>query len=113
MNNLKELTQTQKRLIFHWLRIVLVSEIILFLFKQHLSLIFFLIAVLFLIGLFLRIFKLYPGRPESLILDSSAVVISLLIAAAYKAFLISLAFAMSIAPIIILPHIIYIIRAEL
>ena len=108
-----ELTRDQKGLLINWLRIVLIAEIILFLFRDRLLTILFLIAFLFLIGLILRISKLYPGRPEPLILDSSAVIIALLIALAYKAFLISAIFVMSVAPIIILPHIIYIIRTEI
>jgi hypothetical protein len=109
---MKKVSKEQKRYLFHWLRIVLVVEAIFFIFRDKILFLLLLVSILFFIGLILRISKLYPGRPEPLILDSYAVIISLLIAFAYKAFLISAIFVISIAPVIILPHIIYIIRAE-
>jgi len=59
-----------------WLWATLVAEAIMLLFHHHLFLIYLIIASLFLGGLLLRVFKLYPGQWEPLILDFSAVVIA-------------------------------------
>jgi len=112
-DKLKKLSENQKRLIFHWLRIVLVAEVMLFLFRDKMLYILFLISTLFFVGFLLRLFKMYPGNDEPLDLDASAVVIALLITFAYRYALISVGFAMLFAPVIILPHIIYIIRTNL
>jgi hypothetical protein len=79
--------------------------------NRSLPIIYLAIAFLFLGGFCLRILKLYPGKQEPLILDASAVVISIILAYVSNVFRASNIrfFLIFISSIIILPHLIYII----
>jgi len=109
----KKLNENQKKMIFHWLGIVLAAEVIFFVFQAQIHAVLFLISILFFVGFILRLFEMYPGKTEPLILDALAVVITLLITFLYRYSVISPGIAMLFAPLIILPHIIYIIRTKL
>ena len=82
--------------------------------NQKLFEIYVLIAFLFLCGFTLRVFKLYPGKDEPLILDFSAVVLTIGFALCGRAlsgyaWRFVLIFSSSL---IVLPHFIYIAREK-
>ncbi len=63
-----------------WLVVILVAETLMLIYNHQLFTIYLLIALAFTAGFLLRILKIYPGQPEPLILDLSAVLIGLLYA---------------------------------
>lgn len=82
--------------------------------NRYLFLIYLIIAALFFGGFCLRIVKLYPGKAEPLILDSSAVVLGIAFACISNALKASgvrfiLIFTSSL---IIAPHLVYILRKK-
>ena len=98
----------------HWIILLISAELIMMLFNRYLWISYLVIAGLFLVGFLLRVFNLYPGVKEPLVLDFSAVLISALMS--YVSFLIkdsNIRFILIIvSSIIILPHLIYIICRE-
>jgi hypothetical protein len=104
-------SKNQMRYLMHWLRIVIVAEVIMLILNQYLPVIYLVIATLFFGGFCLRVLKRYPGEPEPLILDFSGVLIALI----YGLF--SLALGMSMlrflliltSSLIIMPHIVFIV----
>jgi len=70
------------------------------------------IAVLFACGFFLRVFRLYPGKEEPLVLDASAVVIALLFARAafFLQFSVWRFVLIFVSSLIIMPHFQYILK---
>lgn len=79
--------------------------------NTYLSKIYGVIAGLFLVGLMLRILRLYPGKEEPLILDLSAVIIAIIFAfIAHHIGLSNIRFILiMVSSLIIIPHIIYIV----
>lgn len=105
-------SRTQWGYIKYWLVIVVISESAMFVFNQHLPLIYMSISCLFLGGFVLRVFKMYPGKDEPLILDASAVFISLVFAYTARVMTFSAARFVLIffSSLTIMPHIGYIIK---
>ena len=97
-----------------WLILTVIAETLMLIFNHHLVVFYRIIALLFSGGFLLRLFKVYPGQPEPLILDLSAV----LIAAVYA----YVAEWLGVSPwrfllivtssAIILPHIFYVFNAR-
>lgn len=107
-------TKNQWSYIAHWIILVIIAEVLMLIFNRYLSSIYLIIACLFLVGFCLRLLKLYPGKEEPIILDSSAVIISILFA--YISNILqqtNLRFILIfISSLIILPHLIYIINKK-
>ena len=80
-------------------------------FNKHLSSAYLIIAFLFFAGFVLRALKLYPGKQEPLLLDSSTAVIALVFAHTSGLFRFSniRLLLIPISSLIIFPHLIYII----
>jgi len=72
-----DIKESQRPYVRHWLIILLMAETFMLIFNHFLYEIYLVIAFLFFCGFLLRMLKLYPGQSEPLILDFSAVVISL------------------------------------
>ena len=108
---MSSLSDIQKRYILHWLRIALIGEALL-LFWPSTEHILYIIAVCFLIGFLLRFLNKYPGKQEPLLLDILGVIFALALSTIYSNTIISKFVIMLIAPIIILPHIIYILSSK-
>ena len=108
------LTPNQRFHIIFWVVTIVIAESIMLLLNRYLSILYVIIVVLFFGGFALRVLHLYPGKKEPLILDFSAVVISLLFAYAGEIFKMSpLRFLLILtSSLIILPHLIYIISKE-
>jgi len=108
------LTKNQRSYIIHWLILLIIAEILMLIFNEYLSLIYLVIACLFLVGFCLRLLKFYPGKEEPLILDSSAVIIGILFAYISNILKeINLRFILIfISSLIILPHLIYIVKKK-
>lgn len=111
---MSRLNKRQKILLIYWLSLVAAAEVVMLLLKGQLTIIYLIVAGLFFIGLGLRILNIYPGRKEPLMLDLSAVAISLLYAffstvAAEVLYTYLLIFTSSV---IILPHLVYIVRGN-
>ena len=106
------LTSHQWAYIRQWVTLVIVAECIMLIYNRHLPTAYMIIAALFLGGFIPRIAHLYPGKPEPLILDLSAVLIALLFAyASNKLGMSSMRFLLIlVSSLIIMPHIIYIIQ---
>jgi len=104
-------TRTKKSLIIYWVTLVIIAEIIMLFLNRYLSVIYLIIAGMFLIGFLLRILRLYPGKYEPLILDFSAILISFLFAYIAEVFRLSNGRFVVIlfSSLIILPHLAYII----
>jgi len=105
-----DIPQSQWRYYRHWLILIIGVEALMLVLSGYLFEIYVSIAFVFLCGFALRAFKLYPGQPEPLILDLSAVFIALVFAFAARAlgpvawrFL--LIFCSSL---IVVPHFVYI-----
>ena len=112
-----KLTKEQGRLLKKWSLILLIVYSLFLLFLNLIPILFLLIAIIFAIGLTLRILKVYPGKTEPLILDAAGAFIALLIALILKfqklpdaiSFILIL-----IGPIIIiLWHVIYILKNKM
>ena len=105
------LTKNQKGYIKHWTVIIFIAICLLFASRGYLSIAYSIAAALFFIGLSLRLLNLYPGKREPLILDLSAVLIAaLLVVISDKAGgSVNIAILISMSPVIILPHIFYIV----
>jgi len=105
------LSKNQMQYMMHWLRIVVIAEIIMLILNRHLPVIYIVIAVLFFGGFCLRVLKRYPGEAEPLMLDFSGVLISIIYSFC------SLALGMSMlrflpiltSSLIITPHIVFIV----
>ncbi|MFH1359565.1 MAG: hypothetical protein ABIJ41_00815 [Candidatus Omnitrophota bacterium] len=106
------LSESQWRYVRHWLICVIVAETIMLFFNRFLVQAYILIAVLFLIGFLLRLFKFYPGEPKPLILDFSTVLLALAFALAAQCLDLSLGRFILIfcSSAIIAPHFIYIYK---
>ena len=108
------LSKNQWSYLWHWIILLILAELLMMIFNYYLWIIYLVIAGLFLGGFLLRVFNLYPGLKEPLVLDFSAVLISLLMF--YISILIkgsNIRFVLIlVSSIIILPHLIYIIRRE-
>lgn len=81
------------------------------LYSKYLVIFYLVIAGLFLIGFILRKLKLYPGKPEPIMLDASAVFIAVLFA--YCAYLSVIPQARLVLTLmssaIVLPHLVHIV----
>jgi hypothetical protein len=108
-----EFSHRQTALLKYWFVLVLFAEILMLILNTKLLVIYYIIALLFFGGFILRLLHLYPGKPEPLILDASAVILSLLFAylsysLGHSLFRFGLIFLSSL---IILPHLIFIIKS--
>jgi len=72
-----EISETQWPYFKHWLILIGIAEGLMLILNKSLFEIYLLIAVVFLIGFTLRVFQLYPGQGEPLILDLSAAIIAI------------------------------------
>lgn len=108
------LKSTQQAYINFWVIVVIIAEAMMILLNNYLFVIYLVIASLFFIGFLLRLLRLYPGKEEPLLLDSSAVAIALLFAYASGFFKFSgIRFILIlISSLIIVPHIVYIVSNE-
>jgi len=96
----------------HWLALVLPVEILMFIFNRYLPIIYVGVALLFTGGFLLRLLKVYPGKPEPLILDLSGILIAIIYGLTAQAVGLSpWRFLLIItSSAIILPHIFYILN---
>ena len=99
----------QKKYLKHWLILCLVGEAVLFTFIKYLYLIYAIIGILFTGGFILRVFKIYPGKEEPLILDFAGAIVSFLFAGISKFTGDKYLYFLILSPLIILPHIFYIL----
>ncbi len=106
------LTETQWGYVKHWIALVVIGEALMLGFNNYLFKSYLIVAGLFLIGFGLRLSNLYPGKPEPLILDLSAVVLALVWACIARIFgLASIRFVLIFtSSVVILPHIVYIVK---
>ncbi len=106
------LSKSRESYLKKWLMLFVLAESAMILSRYSLWIVYLVIASIFLVGVLLRRFNLYPGDKEPLILDFSAVLISILLS--YLSFRINssrvLFLLIFLSPVIILPHIIYIIQ---
>jgi hypothetical protein len=72
--------ETHWRYYRFWLSAIFLVETLMLILNHALVPIYFLIAGVFLIGFLLRVFRLYPGEAEPLILDFSGMVIAVIFA---------------------------------
>ncbi|MBD3264063.1 MAG: hypothetical protein GF375_03055 [Candidatus Omnitrophica bacterium] len=107
-------TKNQRRYLIYWLIITAIAEGLMLFLNKNLTIIYLIIAALFLAGFTLRVLKLYPGKDEPLILDSSAVLLSLGFVRASEVLGESnLRFLLIFtSSLIIFPHLLYIIRKK-
>lgn len=103
--------RNQKDHLLQWLIIVMIIELFLFLIPIKLWLGFVLIGIAFMGGFLLRLFKIYPGEREPLVVDFSTALIAFL--ASYfisliEGFLILLVSKIFTPFIILIPHFVYI-----
>jgi len=110
----EQLTESQWPYFKFWLFSLLAAESIMLILNGMLFEIYIIIAVLFLCGFLLRIFHLYPGQKEPLILDLSAVIMAVLysllaerVGESLWRFLLILS-----SSLIIFPHLVYIAREK-
>lgn len=108
------LTKNQWSYIRHWIALVVIAESVMLFLNRDLFIIYLIIAILFLGGFCLRSLKLYPGKEEPLILDASAVIISVLFAYISNPLkTTNIRFILIfVSSIIILPHLIYIVYKQ-
>jgi len=108
------LTKTKRAYIGYWVVLLITAEGIMLLFNQWLVLSYLIVALLFLGAFFLRAIGRYPGKPEPLVLDASAVVLAVVFG--YAAYVLRGSHARFLllltSSVIIMPHIIYIIRED-
>jgi hypothetical membrane protein len=105
------LTKSQWAHLKHWFVLLVFAEGLMLLLSRYLSIIYLFIGGLFLLALLLRLLGIYPGKKEPLVLDSSAVLIALILAYVSRALQLQRARYMLIfvSSIIILPHLLYIL----
>ena len=73
-------TETQWHYIKFWLIVVIIVEGVMLVLNRYLPVIYLIIAAIFLGRVILRLTSLYPEKKEPLILDATAVLISLIMA---------------------------------
>jgi len=108
------ITDSQWGYFRHWFILLLCAEGLMLIFNKLIVQMYLSVAVLFLVGFFLRAFHLYPGQKEPLVLDFSAVCLACvysslgnwLIDSPWR-FLLILC-----SSIIIIPHFVYIVKEK-
>ena len=92
----------------------MIAESIMLFLNRHLPYIYAVIAILFFIGLCLRILDIYPGKKEPLFLDASAAVMAAALSWLSKTMQWSNIrfFLIVCSSVIILPHILYILQKK-
>jgi len=104
----------QWRYLRHWLILILITEVLMVIFNHYLSFIYLIIGMLFFGGFVLRVFRKYPGEDEPLILDFSALCLSLcyVILASFLEYSLWRFLLIFCSSGIIVPHLIYIINEK-